>query len=86
VPAYLWAVVRELPTGPVTPAADRLYFSYSSVYKAFIKARNEVGISHNFIPHSLRHAFASALLADRTPITDVAAWLGHQTIDITYRI
>jgi integrase len=86
VPAYLWAMVRELPVGPVTPATDRLYFPYSSVYKTFVKARNEVGISHNFIPHSLRHAFASALLADRTPITDVAAWLGHQTIDITYRI
>jgi integrase len=86
VPAYLWAMVRELPTGPVTPADNRLYFPYSSVYKRFIKARNEVGISRNFVPHSLRHAFASALLADRTPITDVAAWLGHQTIDITFRI
>jgi integrase len=86
VPAYLWAMVRDLPVGPVCPAADRLYFSYSTVYKIFIKARNEVGISHNFIPHSLRHAFASALLGDRTPITDVAAWLGHKTIDITYRI
>jgi hypothetical protein len=34
--------------------------------------------------HALRHFFASSLLADRVPITDVAAWLGHASPEITY--
>jgi integrase len=32
----------------------------------------------------LRHAFVSALLSRGAPITDVAAWLGHRNINVTY--
>lgn len=31
-----------------------------------------------------RHSFASALLARGVPITDVAKWLGHRNINVTY--
>lgn len=31
-----------------------------------------------FIPHSLRHCFASAALARVIPITEVSRWLGHR--------
>ena len=42
------------------------------------------GIQDGFTPHSLRHAFVSALLSHGVPITDVAAWLGHRNINVTY--
>lgn len=34
--------------------------------------------------HALRHFFASSMLADGVPITDVAEWLGHASPEITY--
>ncbi|WP_433828539.1 tyrosine-type recombinase/integrase [Actinoplanes sp. CA-015351] len=34
--------------------------------------------------HALRHFFASSLLADGVPITDVAEWLGHASPEITH--
>jgi integrase len=39
-----------------------------------------------FTPHSLRHAFASAMLSKGVPITDVAHWLGHRDVRVTFRI
>lgn len=87
VPGYLWSMVEGLPKGPVCPNPNGLpYFSYSVVYKAFIAARNIEGIEAGFTPHSLRHTFATALLANLVPITDVAEWLGHREISVTYRI
>jgi integrase len=78
-PGYLWQMVSDLPAGYLCPAV-----SYSIVYKAFVKARDAVGISPGFTPHSLRHVFASALLAEGVPVTDVATWLGHKDINVTY--
>jgi integrase len=54
--------------------------------KSFTRAARLVGITEGFTPHSLRHVFASALLARGVPITDVAEWLGHRSIEVTYRI
>ncbi|GIE90513.1 tyrosine-type recombinase/integrase [Actinoplanes regularis] len=34
--------------------------------------------------HALRHFFASSMLADGVPITDVAEWLGHASPEITH--
>jgi hypothetical protein len=38
------------------------------------------------LPHSLRHAFVSALLSRGVPIDDLAAWLGHKSINVTHAI
>jgi integrase len=35
-------------------------------------------------PHILRHYFASTMLANRVPISDVSRWLGHKNIQITF--
>jgi integrase len=87
VPAYLWAEVRDLPPGPVIPGtAGRPYRTYGLVHGRFMKAAAAHGIPPEFTPHSLRHAFASALLAHGVPITDVATWLGHQGIEVTFSI
>ena len=37
-----------------------------------------------FIPHSLRHCYASSL-ARGIPITEVSRWLGHKSIEVTHQ-
>lgn len=37
-------------------------------------------------PHGLRHTFASLLLADRIPVTEVSAYLGHKDCTTTLKI
>ncbi|MFJ2585095.1 MULTISPECIES: tyrosine-type recombinase/integrase [unclassified Streptomyces] len=36
--------------------------------------------------YSLRHFFASNCLSKGVPITDVAEWMGHGNINVTFRI
>lgn len=52
----------------------------------FARAARKTGLPPQFIPHSLRHYFASTALARGIPITDVSQWLGHRSIEVTYRI
>jgi integrase len=52
----------------------------------FARAARKAGLPPQFIPHSLRHCFASTALARGIPITDVSQWLGHRSIEVTYRI
>lgn len=58
----------------------------SSYQDDFARAARKAGLPPQFIPHSLRHCFASAALARGIPITDVTQWLGHRSIEVTYRI
>jgi integrase len=44
------------------------------------------GIPDGFTPHSLRHAFASAMLARGVPITELAHFLGHRDINVTHQV
>ena len=50
------------------------------------RAAAKAGLPPQFVPHSLRHHFASAALARGIPIIDVSRWLGHRSIDTTHRI
>lgn len=87
VPTWLWEMVRDLPDGPLMPGTGpRRYASYTKVHPRFMTAAARAGIPGSFTPHSLRHCFASTLLASGVPITDVAAWLGHVSINTTYAI
>lgn len=86
VPGYLWDLVKEKPPGPVCPAPGGSYFPYNTFLHRFDRAKVKAGIPEGFVSHSLRHAFASALLANGVPITDVAVWLGHRNISVTYSI
>ena len=65
---------------------DRNYQLYGTVYDRFMNAAEKAKIPAGFTPHSLRHAFASAMLSKGVPITDVAHWLGHRDVRVTYRI
>jgi integrase len=83
VPAYLWEMAKDLPDGYLF-RQDGLLPSYSSYRHAFNANAKKAGIPAGFTPHSLRHAFVSALLSRLVPITDVAVWLGHRNINVTY--
>jgi hypothetical protein len=71
-------MVKDLPPdSPLTPGnGDQRYQQYGTVYERFMNAAEKAGIPAGFTPHSLRHAFASAMLSKGVPITDVAHWLG----------
>ena len=87
VPTWLWDMVKDLPDGPLMPGnGDRRYQLYGTVYDRFMNAAGKARIPAGFTPHSLRHAFASAMLSKGVPITDVAHWLGHRDVRVTYRI
>ncbi|SFY42903.1 Phage integrase family protein [Streptomyces atratus] len=49
-------------------------------------ARKKAGITRNLNPYSLRHFFASNCLSKGVPITDVAEWMGHSNINMTFKI
>lgn len=86
VPSWLWVKVKDLPGGPLCPGKDGCpYLVYRSVLYVVQKNAPLLKIPAGFRPHSLRHAFASVMLARGIPITDVAKWLGHRDINETYR-
>jgi integrase len=92
VPAWLWAKVQE-----ITPQPDGYLFggrdfrgqnyrfpTYNVTLHNFTSAARLAGLPATFTPHSVRHGYASALLAAGVPITDLAQWLGHRDIRETY--
>lgn len=86
VPSWLWEMVKDLPDGPLCPGnGSWLYRHYTTVQHQVKVHAARAGIPAGFRPHSLRHAFASVMLARGIPITDVAQWLGHKDINETYR-
>jgi len=52
------------------------------LYRAIKKA----GLEKRLTPHGLRHTFASLLLADGKPVTEVASYLGHKNCAITLAV
>ncbi|WP_406194736.1 tyrosine-type recombinase/integrase [Kitasatospora sp. NBC_01560] len=51
-----------------------------------IKSDGLVEIPEGMVIYSLRHFFASNCLTHNIPITDVAEWMGHRSLDITFKI
>ena len=84
VPSWLWAMVKDMPEGPLMPGNGRMFQQGNTIYARFIRAADAAGIPDGFHPHSLRHLFASVMLGEGIQITDLAKWLGHKNINITY--
>ena len=57
-----------------------------SYQEDFQRAAARAGLPLEFIPHSLRHLYASTALAEGIPITEVSRWLGHKSIEVTHQI
>jgi integrase len=57
-----------------------------SYQEDFQRAAARAGLPPEFIPHSLRHFYASTALAEGLPITEVSRWLGHKSIEVTHQI
>jgi integrase len=51
-----------------------------------MRAAEVAGIAEGFTPHSLRHAYASAMLARGVQITELAHFLGHRDINVTHQV
>jgi integrase len=87
VPSWLWEMVEDAPEGPLTPGLNGKPFkSYQVTFSRFKNAARAAGIPEDFTPHSLRHAYASAMLARGVPITELAHFLGHKDINITHSV
>jgi integrase len=52
----------------------------------FGRSAERAGLPPEFIPHALRHCYASIALARGIPITEVSRWLGHKSIEVTHQI
>ncbi len=77
-PSYVREIVDGMPDG-------NLFAVTTSVFnKRFRAAADAVGLPASFRAHDLRHTFASVTLAAGAPVTDVARWLGHSNIQVTY--
>lgn len=86
VPSWLRELIKDMPAGPLMPGYDgRPYQQYRTILKRFSTAAREAGIATGFTPHSLRHAYASAMLARAVQISELAHFLGHRDINVTHR-
>ena len=85
VPGYLREMVQGLPDGYIFASGDTMQ-DYKKYLRSFQREAKNAGIPAGFTPHSLRHAFVSALLTRGVAITDVARWVGHKNIQVTYGI
>jgi integrase len=81
VPAWLWARVQDRADGYLFAGV-----SYSAYRHRFAPAVAGAGLPKDFAVHQLRHRFASLLLTNGVPITDVSKWLGHRDINVTNQI
>jgi integrase len=59
--------------------------TYAAYHHRFGVAAGKAGLA-GMTEHNLRHLFASTLLRNLAPITDVSEWLGHRDINITYAV
>ncbi|MFE0794019.1 tyrosine-type recombinase/integrase [Streptomyces mutabilis] len=62
------------------------YWAHTTLDYQWGAAKKRAGISKKLTTYSLRHFFASNCLARGIPITDVAEWMGHRNINMTFKI
>ena len=67
----------------VFPSEHRTTRDHSNVREGFDTALKHAGLPGHFSPHSLRHSFASLLLADEVSPAYVQDQLGHASITLT---
>ncbi|MFJ8442880.1 tyrosine-type recombinase/integrase [Kitasatospora griseola] len=55
-------------------------------WQCAVKQADGADIPEGMTLYGLRHFFASNCLTHNIPITDVAEWMGHRSIDVTFKI
>jgi integrase len=78
VPSYVAEAVAGLGPG-------YLFSVTRTTFQRRFRAAADTSGLKGFRPHDLRHVFASIALSEGVPVTDVSRWLGHRSIEITYR-
>jgi integrase len=86
VPPAVWAVVKDMPGGPLCPGVTTRYLAYNTAWNRFAAITRELGID-GFTTHSLRHQYASETLESigLENIAVLAANLGHKSVETTLR-
>lgn len=62
------------------------YWAHTTLQYQWDAAKKRAGITRKLNPYPMRHYFASNCLSNGIPITDVAEWMGHKNIGMTFRI
>lgn len=86
VPEFIWNMVQALPDGPLCPGPNGTpYMPYTTARGRFAALTDAMGIT-GYTTHSLRHQFATESLDQGANIANIAAIIGHRTVETTLRI
>ena len=75
-----------MPDGLLIPGTASRFSGTGQSTSASCERPRSAGIADGFTPHSLRHAYASAMLARGVQITELAHFLGHRDINVTHQV
>ena len=81
-------VVLELSNGKrLFGSTKRVFHNYSekTINTTLKMLAERAGISKHITFHSSRHTFATLLLQDNVPVATISKYLGHKSLDMTYR-
>ena len=86
VPDFIWNMVDAMDDGPLCPGPNGTpYLPYFTARGRFAALTTAMGIT-GYTTHSLRHQFASEALDHGANIANIAAILGHATVETTLRV
>jgi integrase/recombinase XerD len=76
-------LVRDRPTRQIFVTRRGVKFSRKTIWKQISVCARMAGIAKTVSPHTLRHSFASHLLANGAPLRMIQEMLGHADIATT---
>lgn len=79
------AEIPQFEAAVLFPGVQGPYYAPRSLYYPWARAATAAGLP-GLRFHALRHTFASVLLHENVPVSDVSRWLGHQNIQLTYSV
>ncbi|WP_066938250.1 tyrosine-type recombinase/integrase [Streptomyces sp. NBRC 110611] len=62
------------------------YMGSDTLSHQWLKLKKKANLPENLRLYSMRHFFASNCLTKHIPITDVAEWMGHKSIEVTFKV
>ncbi|MBD0422735.1 tyrosine-type recombinase/integrase [Streptomyces sp. TRM S81-3] len=74
------------PDGYLLRTQRSPFWAHTTLEYQWNTAKKRAGLTRRLTTYSLRHFFASNCLAKGIPITDVAEWMGHKNINMTFKI